>query len=193
MLSVAHGQINAFDVIHRYRREDGEYRWIATHGDGVRHSDDDAFARIAGSHVDISELKEIELRLARKEIELDLVLESSHQCSWEWNVQDDSLSLPRSWYKMFGYSEADIGGGLNSMVAFAHPNELARTQKSLVQVLRGDIALYDKQQRVRHKNGHYQHCLVSARVAERDADGRALRLTGTTSDITAVKAALDAL
>ena len=193
LLSVAHGTADRFEISHRYRDPDGEYRWTATYGRGLERTADGDAALVAGSHVDISTLKEMEARLASKESELDLVLESSRQCSWEWNAKDNSLSLPRSWYELFGYSQSEVNAGLNSIAAFAHPDEAESAQETLVKALKGQIDLYDIQQSIRHKDGHYLHCLVRARVAERDEYGRALRITGTTTDITALKKIQDAL
>ena len=187
LLSVAHGQEKQFDITHRQRCRDGDYRWIATHGQAVERSTDGEITLVAGSHVDVSKLKEMEAELARKEADLDLVLESSNQCNWEWNTQDNSLSLPRSWHELFGYSEADVTAGLNNIAGFAHPDEADTAQAALIKALKGKTDLYDIQQRMRHKDGHYLHCLVRARVVERDDNGRAIRISGMTTDISALK------
>ncbi len=191
--SVVTGVSDHFEIDYRYRERDGSYCWITTHGRGVTRAATGDAMLVTGSHVDISTAKAMEARLARKESELDLILESSSQCSWEWKVAENTLSLPRSWYELFGYSQSEVTKELQSISAFAHPDEVKSAQETLIKALKGQIELYDIQQRMRHKDGHYLHCLVRARVAERDEHGRALRITGTTTDITALKKVQDAL
>ncbi|MFT4583783.1 MAG: PAS domain-containing protein [Gammaproteobacteria bacterium] len=50
--------------------------------------------------------------------------------------------------------------------------------------MKGEIECYETQQWLRHRDGHFVHCLIRGTVAERESNGRAVRLTGTHTDIT---------
>jgi signal transduction histidine kinase len=73
---------------------------------------------------------------------------------------------------------------LNELV---HPDDMPRLQDNLEKVLKGHVKFYEVQHRVRNRQGEWRWILSRAKVTERDAKGKALRLVGTNADITAGK------
>ena len=152
--TVANGSGGQFEMTQRHRCKNGDYRSITSRGNVVERNSDGEAVLVAGSYVDLSGLKEIEARISRRESELDLVLESSRQCMWKWNIVDNSLSLSRSRYQLFGYTQTEVAEKFISIASLAHPEDTDEAHVTLVKALKGEIDLYDFQQRMRHKDGH---------------------------------------
>ncbi len=126
-------------------------------------------------------------------LDLGLAFEGPHQGVWEWSASDNRFEASAQWRELFGYSEDDIRNELRDVSRLAHPDDLKATRKALIALMRGTADRYEAQQRMRHRDGRYLPCLARARVIERDADGRALRLAGTHTDISAIVETQDAL
>src|SRR5262249_25127492 len=62
------------EVEHRFRRKDGEYRWIQTRGKAVQWSTDGRGRRMPGRHRDITARKLVEEQIRRQQAELAHVL-----------------------------------------------------------------------------------------------------------------------
>lgn len=126
-------------------------------------------------------------------LDLGLAFEGPHQGVWEWNASDNRFAASAQWRELFGYSEEDIRNELCDVTRLAHPDDLKATRRALIALLRGTAERYEAQQRMRHRDGHYLPCLARARVIERDASGRAVRLAGTHTDISPIVETQDAL
>ena len=67
--------------------------------------------------------------------------------------------------------------------ALIHPDDRAIVDAAIVPQLRGDVATYECEHRMRHRDGHDVWLSSRAMVVERAADGSALRIVGTHLDI----------
>jgi signal transduction histidine kinase/streptogramin lyase len=74
-----------------------------------------------------------------------------------------------------------------------HPDDMPRFERALNEHLRGNAPSFEASYRTLDRGGQWAWLLTRGRVVQRDAGGRALRMTGTTSDITALNQALAAL
>lgn len=122
------------------------------------------------------------------------VLKAMSAGMWEWNVQTDELRLDPRWAQILGYELAElepISG--RTFVQLCHPDDLAESARRTQACLDGHIDQYLCESRMRHKDGHWVWVLDSGSVAERDAQGRPLKMIGARQDITPRKQAQAAL
>ncbi|WP_305068927.1 EAL domain-containing protein [Lysobacter sp. 5GHs7-4] len=70
-----------------------------------------------------------------------------------------------------------------------HADDQQRVLEQLKRHLRGDVALFLSEHRIRNPGGGWSWMRARGRVVERDAKGRALRVAGTARDITASRSA----
>ena len=177
------------------------------------HSDDEVFFRKDGSSIpveywsypqvqdgqvvgavvtflDISDRRRMEAALAAEKLRLDYILEGTNVGTWEWNVQTGETVFNERWAGMLGYTLAELEPiSIATWERFAHPDDMAASGELLEKHFRGELAYYECEARLRHKNGSWIWVLDRGKVATWTADGKPLLMSGTHQEITARKLA----
>ena len=128
-----------------------------------------------------------QLRLSEER--LALALSATDDGVWDWDGSSQTLYVSPAYAAMLGYTVAELGNSRESaMFGLFHPDDRAG-----IVALAADSLQHDGNQamefRLRCKDGSYKWILSRARVVERDAQGRPLRVLGTHVDLTQRKAA----
>ena len=76
---------------------------------------------------------------------------------------------------------------------YVHPDDLPEFRRELTAHLKGETTFLESTYRTPDMNDEWRWMLTRGRVVERDAGGRALRMVGTTQDITTLKQAEESL
>ena len=77
------GRTDLFQAIYRIRTKNGDWRWILSRGRSVERDAAGAPQRMSGTHLDITDLKQIELALRRSDQRFRALAESSRAIPWE--------------------------------------------------------------------------------------------------------------
>jgi PAS domain S-box-containing protein len=77
------GQADLFQAIYRIRAKTGDWRWILSRGRAVERDTDGSPRRMSGTHLDITDLKQIELAMRRSDQRFRALAESSRAVPWE--------------------------------------------------------------------------------------------------------------
>ncbi|MBE0558784.1 MAG: PAS domain-containing protein [Proteobacteria bacterium] len=85
---------------------------------------------------------------------------------------------------MLGITPEDVEYTPEHWIATIHPEDRPRMLEAWKIHLQGKTPFYESEYRIRIKTGEWKWILDRGRVVERDADNRALRMTGTHLDIT---------
>jgi len=80
------GQADLFQAIYRIRTKSGDWRWILSRGRAVERGVDGLPQRMSGTHLDITDLKQIELALRRSDERFRALAESSRAIPWEADI-----------------------------------------------------------------------------------------------------------
>jgi C4-dicarboxylate-specific signal transduction histidine kinase len=131
-------------------------------------------------------------RLAHKAAErdseqrLDLVLWSTGDELWEMDMSKDSFTRTNPLKHLFltNYQVVQAASTLRSEVS---PEDRAAFDAALVAHFKGETEYLDISYRARSNDGTWVWLRTRGRVVERDASGRAIRMLGTTGDITVFK------
>jgi PAS domain S-box-containing protein len=179
----------AFSLIYRLRRHDGEFRWIQ--GDGSpRHDSQGNFVGYIGHGFDITERKQTEIELRASEERFRIVAETANDVVYEWDLKQSVQWLGKI-DELLGYEPGEFPRTLDGWAASVHPEDVERTMAAIHAHLEGR-APYSTEYRVRRKDGVYRRW--SARgAATRTPDGKPVRLIGSITDITERKRAEAAL
>lgn len=127
---------------------------------------------------------EQEKELLLSEERLKMVLEGSDQGFWDWNIETNEVKRNERWAQMLGYSTIkEFEDNPDTWTNLIHPDDRDAAWASINDHLEGRTASHKMEYRMRKKDGSYTWILDHAKIVQRDADGRPLRMSGTHIDI----------
>ena len=99
---------------------------------------------------------------------LKMVLDGSELGFWDWNIDSGKVKRNDRWAQILGYSTIDeFEDDTESWTNSIHPDDRDAAWASINN----------------HKDGNYRWILDHAKIVQRDNEGRAIRMSGTHSDI----------
>jgi PAS domain S-box-containing protein len=101
---------------------------------------------------------------------------------WEYEIASDRYWLSRHWVQWMGYRPEELSTDRQALLALVHPDDRARQAEAFQRCLDGK-APYDIEYRIRMSSGEYRW-FRSRAACERDAAGRAVRISGALQDVT---------
>jgi len=179
-----------FQCEYRIRVGSGEVRWLKDRASAVRRPDGRAI-RLVGAVSDITSEKEVQGALAASEQRYAQALEAVNESIYDWNLVDDTVFFSPRILALFGKTHDQLQTP-EDWRALVHPDDMAGYHAESVAHLKGRTPRLVSEYRYRHGNGSWRWARQVG-VAQRDANGRAVRLIGSTSDITAEKTLAEAL
>lgn len=135
---------------------------------------------------DISQRNQATESLRAKQEWLDVVTEASSEGIYDWDVSTGSLKVSYRLTAMLGLSPGDLKA--MDWSERIHPDDFAGYRTAIADHFRGKNQYLKCEYRVRRQSGDYIWLGDSGKCV-RDASGRARRLLGAVSDITARKIA----
>ena len=130
--------------------------------------------------------------LAKSEERFDLAMRGANDGVWDWEMVSNTVYFSPRWKAMLGHEEDEIGPALSEWSSRLHPEDQPATLDALNAHLNGETKHFEATFRFRHKDGHYLW-MLSRGMAVRDAEGKAIRMVGTHTDVSAQKQAEEAL
>ena len=121
--------------------------------------------------------------LKQSEFRWKFALEGTGDGLWDWDVPKKEVFFSRTWKKMLGYAEEDIGNGLDEWEKRVHPEDKPHVLEVLQAHLAGDTPVYVSEHRLLCKTGGYKWILDRGLTVSRDAAGDPLRVIGMHTDI----------
>lgn len=125
------------------------------------------------------------LRLSERR--MALAIDGSNTGIWDRDLRDDRIHYSPRWKALIGYADHEIGDDIRDSYKRIHPDDLARVQATILDHQEQRTEAYEIEHRIRHREGHYIWVRSRGKVVERDPDGKALRMIGTTTDISALR------
>ena len=183
------GKSERFRNESRFRHKNGSWIWITLTGRVVARDDRGHAARLSGTAQDVTSRVNARLALARSEERWHLAASGSNDGIWDWDVGSGTLFASVRLLTLLDYGSTVSGNPLQQWATYIHPDDRARVREHLLSHFRGHTDFYRLELRLRCKDASYKWMLIRGR-ALRDTMGRALRMTGSASDITDQRAAL---
>lgn len=138
-------------------------------------------------------IKKAEDALHNSETTLALAIEGSGTGIWDRNVLTGEINYSPGWKAILGYADAEIGNRIEDSYTRVHPDDLAYVQATIQDHFDQKTESYAVEHRIRCKDGSYKWISSRGKVVSRDAQGRPLRMIGTTTDITSMRSLADQL
>jgi PAS domain S-box-containing protein len=173
------------------------YEWSVPAGDEIRHYQTslsplrDAEGRVTGLvgvGRDITDIRRVEEALRESQRRYDMATSAGRVGVWDWGLITGELYLDSSLKAILGYAEDEILDQVGDWVGHVHPDDLQRLVEAAQQHRTAQTPSYEVEHRVIRKDKSLRWLLTRG-TALRDADNKAYRIVGTSTDITERKRA----
>jgi len=178
-----------FVVDHRMRTAAGQYRWIRTRG-SIERDADGRMASMSGSIQDIHEQKLAEDALREAQARFERAIAGTQDGLWEAEADGAAWSSPRL-AQLLGFTCDGQSTNVNFLRDRLHPDDVVIAAEATRAHLEDDQP-YDVELRLQMRDGSYRWFRARGR-AEKDANGKADRFSGSLQDVTEAREAREEL
>ncbi len=172
--------LNNYSIDQRFVRKDGTELWVNLTVSVVRHGAGEPTHFIAAVK-DITERRRMAAALAESEERFRLAAAATSDVVWDWHVGSEDVWRSKDWPSHLGYgvNDAPTRGW---WISHIHPDDRDRVRRELDAALVPPVTLWESQYRFLRADG--SHATVKERAfVVRGEDGRAIRVVGSTADI----------
>ena len=138
---------------------------------------------------DITLRKRTEQQMARAKERLDLALTGSRLALWDWDLKNNKVYFNESWSSLLGAAPRESTFSGDEVLGWNHPEDKDVFLAALGNAAKGVSEEFDCEYRVPNASAEWVWVHSRGKVTQRDPSGRALRMTGTSTDVTKRKRA----
>jgi two-component system cell cycle sensor histidine kinase PleC len=179
-----------FECDYRYRARGDVWHWARQHGIALRDAAGRAL-RVVGSIGDITELKRTEEALRQSQERYDFALRAVREGVYDWDIANNTIYYSDRVRHVVGMPP-ELLRTPKDWRARIHPEDLARYDAGIIAHLKQQTERFECDYRYQALDGSWRWARQHG-IAQRDANGRAIRMIGSTGDITRLKHAEEAL
>ena len=136
---------------------------------------------------DITEKRRIEKALEKSEERHRLAMQASRDGIWDWDIQAGTVYFNPAYAHILGYSDDEVPKSSDFWKNLVHPEDKDRVLEINTDCIENRVQSFEVSFRMQAKNGGYRWILGRGEAVARDDSGRATRIVGTHTDITAMK------
>src|SRR5215203_5732802 len=129
-----------------------------------------------------AELESSAARLRQSEQRRSVALAAGQMGSWDWDVENGECAWDAGQYRIFGVEPENFKLTYDNIRPLIHPEDLQRIE-GLVAGGIGDKTTFQTEARIVRPNGDLRWCICAAAMTM-NAEGRVVRVSGVTVDIT---------
>ena len=144
---------------------------------------------VFGTARDITLRRRNEQHMARAKERLDLALTGSSLALWDWDFASSRVYFNENWSVIRGEAPREATFAAEEVLGWFHEADRGVLRAAVGNAAKGVSEELDCESRLRTAAGDWMWIHWRGRVTQRDAQGRALRMTGTSTNITKRKAA----
>ena len=181
-----------FETTYRIQHAEGDYRWLLDRG-RIYRDQVSGELRMDGVLLDIHAQKVAELTLLAQGERLRLVTEATGAAIMDWDIANSRWVFGMRWGEVLGCDQDELPQNLEQWQRIIHPADWSGVQSDINDHLEGRTPSFSNEHRLLAKDGQWIWVHVMGAVVARDASGRPLRFLASMLDVSARKAAQDAL
>lgn len=145
------------------------------------------------TYVDVSAAKTAEQALRDSEERLKRAMDASRLTLWEIDFGSGKAYLSANWSALMGGPAQEVVTTVAGLLERVPAADRSRIKAAMMAIANGTAQRYEEEHQVRRDDGSMIWIHSQGTVVLRDAQGRAVRATGTNQDITRRKAAQEQL
>jgi diguanylate cyclase (GGDEF)-like protein/PAS domain S-box-containing protein len=126
--------------------------------------------------------------LETSEERYDLVMRSTNDGLWDWNLEKNIIHFCPRWKAMLNYKDDEIGTRPDEWFSRVHPEDIEQLQEEITSHLLGLRPHFQREHRMRDRDGTYRW-MLSRGLAIWDSHRHVYRMAGSVTDITDQKQA----
>ncbi len=120
-------------------------------------------------------------------------LEGEGDGVWDWEIPQKTIHYSRRFKEILGIQEEGLDFDDFDFKDRLHPDEVDAVSRAIHEHVKGMTSYYAREHRMRTDEGTYKWVLTRGKVIKRSAEGRALRMLGTLTDISERRLITEAL
>ena len=144
---------------------------------------DGRFLGYRGVGRDVTEQRVAERALFRAKERLEVALDGGNLAEWHFDAERDELYAGDGWVRFLGHERSPPITRGAELLGMMNSQDRHRCREALVLALKSAVPEFDTEFRVPTRRGEWKWLHARGRVVERDASGRATRMSGTLADI----------
>ncbi len=117
---------------------------------------------------------------------MELALMGSNDGVWDWDILENSVYFSPRWKEIIGYTDEELPNEVSTWNDRIHPDDVEKAWADVYKNVNGETEYYENIHRLKHKDGHWVWIHDRGKV-QFDAQGKAVRMIGTHTDITEQK------
>jgi len=180
-------------IKYRLLDNNGQWCWLSSHSRAYQYHTDGTISSIIGTGDTVSaDTYQIDA-LKQKSARFNDAFKDTLDTVWDWDLSSDVVDISDSWKDLTGLELNNghlLSKAWNSLI---HPDDQQITQRSLRLLLSSETSSFSLEHRIRLNDGLYHWTLIRGHVSERQANGRATRITGILINIDRLKQQEDTL
>ncbi|MBC7817205.1 MAG: PAS domain S-box protein [Planctomycetaceae bacterium] len=177
------GRLDHYELEHRLRHRDGTYRWVLSRGLVLRDTAGRP-VRIAGSHLDITTLKQAEVALRESQRHFQAAFDDSPIGMDLVDRRGRFVRVNAAFSRMIGYTAKQMVG--KHIRDITYPDDLPADKAAMLEFLSGQRRTYQTEKRYVRADGDVVWALLNVTMVA-DANGQPLHFFGQVQDITQLK------
>jgi PAS domain S-box-containing protein len=164
--------------------KDGKLHWILHKAQALKRDENGDLLPALGIIQDITAQIETQKKLEESEERWRFAVEGTNDGLWDLNLVTKEVYYSDTWKEMLGYKPDELENKVEIWESLVHPDDLERVNNLSQQHYDQNTPFYRAEYRMKCKDNTYKWILDRAKVTERDANGKPLRIIGVHSDIT---------
>jgi PAS domain S-box-containing protein len=148
--------------------------------------------KLQGTFHDITDQIQARNQLRESEQLWKFAIEGNGDGVWSWEVPTSKVFFSKAWKEMLGFEEHEIQGSLEEWSKRVHPDDMPKVMADISAHFEKNVP-YINEHRVLCKDGTYKWILDRGMVVSRAPDGKPIKVIGTHTDLSRIKAAEEKL
>ncbi|WP_286766034.1 MULTISPECIES: PAS domain S-box protein [Rhodopirellula] len=164
------------------RRKNGEHYWVNLDIQPLQDVNGEHSGYLAIEN-DVTEAHQAAEELKQATQRTEYALDGGRMSIWDWDVQKERVFYDSRCFSITGHTSSKEGDPIHAWFDRIHEDDLEHVEREIGRCVEGETEVFQIEWRCRLSDGEYNWLFARGQALQRDEDGRATFLAGTTMEI----------